>query len=106
MNNEAKLEPKRNPNPSQIYKMKEKKSQMESQRRQKRSRNEKRIQEASGVLRPGTLESLLGSLRRIFLTKININQHKKRKSDVPEGVSKKHEILIRNRYEKVPFREA
>ena len=54
---------------------------MESKRRQKRSRSEKRIQESSGVLRTGTLASLLESFWRIFFRKNNMNPHKERKSD-------------------------
>ena len=36
----------------------------------------------------------------------NINQHKTRKSGVPEGVPKKHDILMRNQCGKVTFQEA
>ena len=36
----------------------------------------------------------------------NINQHKTRKSGVPEGVPEKHDILMRNQCGKVTFQEA
>jgi hypothetical protein len=42
----------------------------------------------------------------IFIDKFNINQHKMRKSEVPEGVLKKPVFSIRNQCEKVTFQEA
>ena len=61
LNNDARLEPKRSPDPFQIDKMDNKKCRLEAKRRQKRSQIEKRIQAASGRLGPGTFELLLGA---------------------------------------------
>ena len=106
MNDETKLEPKRNSNPFQIDKIKESNAKWNPKGARSGLGSKNGSRRRLVVWVPAPWNRFWEPLRRIFLGTININQYKKRKSDVPEGVSKKHEIVIKCRCEKVTFWEA